>query len=283
MLKQRLIGAAVLIALGVIFLPMLLTGEGNFLSGETESNVPPKPMYEIKAPNVIPLDKRRTVMPVVEPISDELKGEPTSQFGSDSGIKSDSKSDPVGNETDIDSAETNVKSDTKLATTVDTATNTTTSTVSQTVATSAGISGGKYGKLIYKKATTSSKPTQTKTEKSAKTKSPTPDKVASLSTNKPPAKNKITTSKAMSAKKPIVSGWVVQLGSFSVQKNALKLRDRLRKKGHASFVENYTRDGKTSYRVRVGPELTRELAKKLKQTLKAQAKLDGLVIAFPAK
>ena len=73
------------------------------------------------------------------------------------------------------------------------------------------------------------------------------------------------------------------MGSFSVEKNAIKLRDKLRKNGHASFVEAYKRNGKTSYRVRVGPELTRELAGELKSQLKKETKIDGLVMAFPSK
>ena len=98
-----------------------------------------------------------------------------------------------------------------------------------------------------------------------------------------PVTKATTTAKVEIAKpkQPIVSGWVVQLGSFSVEKNAIKLRDKLRKNGHASFVESYERDNKTSYRVRVGPELTRELANKLKIQLKKETKIDGLVMAFP--
>ena len=119
-----------------------------------------------------------------------------------------------------------------------------------------------------------------------------PEKIAAVpATEKPPvAKNTEPAAKvddkpavAETAKKPIVSGWAVQLGSFSVQKNALKLRDSLRKKGYASFVEELTKNGKTSYRVRVGPELTRELADELKKKLKTETKIDGFVVMFPAK
>ena len=111
---------------------------------------------------------------------------------------------------------------------------------------------------------------------------PAADKVTkpeSKPVEKPAAAPDATTA----TKKPVVSGWAVQLGSFSVQKNALKLRDSLRKKGYASFVEEYTSNGKTSYRVRVGPELTRELASELKKKLKAETKLDGFVVEFPGK
>ena len=106
-------------------------------------------------------------------------------------------------------------------------------------------------------------------------------KVSEPSVSEPPVSEPKIAPKATKA--PIVSGWVVQLGSFSVERNAKKLRDRLRKKGHASFVEEYTRNAKTSYRVRVGPELTRDLANSLKQKLKTETKIEGLVITFPGK
>jgi DedD protein len=77
------------------------------------------------------------------------------------------------------------------------------------------------------------------------------------------------------------SGWVVQLGSFTSQKNALALRDSLRGKGYASFVEPITTGKDTAYRVRVGPELTPEAAERLKQKLAADLKMNGLVQQYP--
>ena len=44
-LKQRLVGAIVLVALAVIFIPMLLPGEGDLTSGIDGSNIPPEPDY----------------------------------------------------------------------------------------------------------------------------------------------------------------------------------------------------------------------------------------------
>ena len=52
--------------------------------------------------------------------------------------------------------------------------------------------------------------------------------------------------------------WVIQLGSFSQADNARALRDRLRKQGYAAFDERLTGpDGKSTTRVRIGPELDR--------------------------
>lgn len=75
--------------------------------------------------------------------------------------------------------------------------------------------------------------------------------------------------------------WVVQVGSFSSEANALALRGRVRKLGFAAFVEEVTTEGSRVYRVRVGPELRRELAEVLRGQLAERAELDGLVMSHP--
>ena len=78
------------------------------------------------------------------------------------------------------------------------------------------------------------------------------------------------------------TAWVVQVGSFSSAKNAHALRDKLRKLGHATFVEAMKgKAGKSVYRVRVGPEVRRDLAEKLQQQLARDAKLKGIVLRYP--
>jgi DedD protein len=78
-----------------------------------------------------------------------------------------------------------------------------------------------------------------------------------------------------------VNAWVVQVGSFADRKNARALRDKLRQQGHASFVESVNGKSGRVYRVRVGPELTRAAADKLRQRLAKEAGLKGLVQAYP--
>ena len=51
LLKQRLVGAIVLISLAVIFLPMLFTGPDEE-EQKFESSIPAEPVYEIKSPQV---------------------------------------------------------------------------------------------------------------------------------------------------------------------------------------------------------------------------------------
>lgn len=246
-LKQRLVGAIVLISLGIIFIPMLLTGTGGLTTGDLPTNVPPKPLYEIQAPAVLPMEQKYLPEPVLEPIP-----EPAAASIEDrQKPQAMKKIAPVDDKVDVAVIEATPEIDKKAKPVAETKPASKPSTVTES---------DKPEKTQPAEQKTTAKPAASTT-------------TAKMKTAKPEAKPK--------AKQPIVSGWVVQLGSFSVEKNALKLRDKLRKNGHASFVEAYERDGKTSYRVRVGPELTRELAGELKTQLKKETKIDGLVMAFP--
>ena len=67
-----------------------------------------------------------------------------------------------------------------------------------------------------------------------------------------------------------LTGWVVQVGSFS-RKNADSLNDRLRAEGYPSYVVDEpvtAKDGSLLYRVRIGPEVLRSEALKLKAEIK---------------
>ena len=78
-----------------------------------------------------------------------------------------------------------------------------------------------------------------------------------------------------------LAAWVVQLGTFSNAKNAVSLRDQLKAKGYASFIESTASKNGTLNRVLVGPEPRKGDAERLLQKLKQQLKLkDGLVIPY---
>lgn len=75
--------------------------------------------------------------------------------------------------------------------------------------------------------------------------------------------------------------WAVQVGSFTKRSNALGLKEKLRKKKMPAFVERIMKNNKAVYRVRVGPEITQKKAEALKQKLKKEMKLTGLVVKHP--
>ena len=80
-----------------------------------------------------------------------------------------------------------------------------------------------------------------------------------------------------------LTGWVVQVGSFS-RKNADSLNARLRAEGYPSYVVDEpvtAKDGSLLYRVRIGPEVLRSEALKLKAEIKKKMDLDGFVLNYP--
>ena len=78
-----------------------------------------------------------------------------------------------------------------------------------------------------------------------------------------------------------LSAWVVQLGAFDSQEKADQLKQRLKQAGFRAFMEPVTGNTQTAYRVRVGPELLRSEADKLRRDIKTAMKLDGIVLDYP--
>lgn len=90
----------------------------------------------------------------------------------------------------------------------------------------------------------------------------------------------VTGAQTDTAAKPL-SGWVVQLASLASKNNALALRERLRGLGYTAFVEETTTAQGVLYRVRVGPELERANAETLRNRLEQQVQIKGIVSRYP--
>jgi len=74
------------------------------------------------------------------------------------------------------------------------------------------------------------------------------------------------------------TGWIVQIGSFSNKTNSIKLRNKIRNKGFITFVDEIMNSKKQIlYRVRIGPYATRAEAQLEKSTIKKKMNLDGLL------
>ena len=75
--------------------------------------------------------------------------------------------------------------------------------------------------------------------------------------------------------------WVIQVGSFSDKSKAYAQRDQLRKSDlGAVFIEKFKHDGKLSYRVRMGPFITRKNAGVINNKLLAKYNIKGLVMRY---
>lgn len=73
-------------------------------------------------------------------------------------------------------------------------------------------------------------------------------------------------------------GWAVQLGAFKTVEEANKVRDRLKSAGFVAFVDKVGAETGTLWRVRAGPEADRGNADKLKGRIKDKLKMDGMVV-----
>ena len=78
-------------------------------------------------------------------------------------------------------------------------------------------------------------------------------------------------------------GWIVQLGSFRKAENARALRGRLRAQGYPAFVESGTSARGELSRVFVGPMADRAQAKESAARLQREMKLEGIVLRYPGR
>jgi len=196
-IKQRIVGAVILVSIAVIVLPMILSESGEpEISG---SNIPPKPDHLVKT-EIIPLEIKKLPDP-----ADSVQRRVVQQRSSTENTNMEESPEVV------------------VATPVEEV-------------------------VTVPEVEPVSKPQPPKAEAPRK-----PETVAT------------------------VSGWVVQVGSFSSQSNAMALREKLRANGFNAFVERVDA-GNIVYRVRVGPELKKTQAQVVKESLKEKMALDGLVI-----
>lgn len=73
-------------------------------------------------------------------------------------------------------------------------------------------------------------------------------------------------------------GWAVQLGAFGAEADANKLRDRLRASGFDGYVDSIPSNGRQLWRVRAGPVNERAAAEQLKAQIAAKLKIDGNIV-----
>ncbi len=180
-LKQRLIGAAVIIALAVIFVPMILDGSGQRESVAINIDVPPEPKFTFESE--LPDPKQLDELPVLE-----------KSIGSDS-----------------------------IQTSVD-------------------------------------EKVESKTQS-------VPDKVSSP---------KIVEATANHIKvNPSLNAWAVQVAAFGEKDKALVLKEKLLASNYSAFTEKSANGSKVLYRVKVGPELKRENAEKLRDKIEKEYGLTG--------
>ena len=201
-LKQRLIGAAVIIALAVIFVPMILDGSGRQESVAINMEVPPEPTFTFDSE--LPDPKQLDELPPIE-------------------IDSQVEELPTGTSEEKASEE-------KPATTEET-----------------------------KPVETESKPTVAIATEATEEKKP---QIVEATENHIKAN-------------PALSAWAVQVAAFGEKSKALALQEKLIASKISAFTEQSGKAGKVIYRVKVGPELKRESAEKLRDKIEKEHGLKG--------
>ena len=205
-LKQRLVGAAVLVALAVIFLPMLLDGSGARERLDEEIAIPEKPE-----------PPESQLEPVTDPAADESAAADAAD-ATDAAAATTTQS-----EADQDPPEPD---------------------------------------------TTTADSTTSEAEQ--------PDADASNSTS-----SQATADSEPEPSGAPESGWVVQVGSFQRETNALVLRDRLRQEDFEVKVERGEANGATVWRVLLGPVAERATGERLERRIERMREADALLMTYP--
>lgn len=76
-------------------------------------------------------------------------------------------------------------------------------------------------------------------------------------------------------------GFVVQIGAPASEQAAIALRDKARAAGFNSFIQPVETESGRRYRVRIGPEHSRDAAKLLLTSVKQKTGIDGIVMSHP--
>jgi len=90
-----------------------------------------------------------------------------------------------------------------------------------------------------------------------------------------------TINKNIKTTESTIHAWALQVGSYKQEKNAELMRDKLRAKGYASYVDVSKKPGNTSYRVRIGPELDQQHLETLREVILRKEKIKGMVVHHP--
>lgn len=257
--KQRVIGAVVLVALAVIFVPMLLEKPDSDL-GPVGSNLPEQPDQSVQ--------DRIEPLTLPEPPADE---EPAQVVIDQAPPAAQGDITPPA-----DAVAPNASAPIQPAPgQTPPPTPTPAPAPTPTPGAEAPADTAPPAATVPPAANTSPTPTPVP--------APTPPAAAPQPAQPPVA---ATTKPKPSVQEPVapkpLSGWVVQLASLASKNNALALRERLRGLGYTAFVEELkTSQGGLLYRVRVGPELERANADNLRSRLEQQVQLKGIVTRYP--
>jgi len=244
-LKERLIGAAVLVALAVWLIPWLLDGPDHPLPDDDEPLILPVPsghVGEVRT-EVIDLSPRR---------------------GDDASAAADSRA-AAGVERRPEPPATQSAEPARSA---ETAGATPSAAAGAPSSSPAAVSEPRAGTASAAESGTS-RTAAPETSSSAAASPEARTQAASPPPSSPPPSSSAGAARPAAA--PAPSGdWAVQVGSFGDEENAQRLAQRISALGHSPRITTYRAGGRVMYRVRVGPHATREAAEAAASSLAAR-------------
>jgi DedD protein len=308
-LKQRLLGAAVLIALAIIFVPMMLSNAPPKQASTTESlAIPPVPdrKFEIRT---LPVESPSAVTPA--PTAPTAPADPNKIVTVDTHAQARVDAHPENNT--LPAAPTapaipppTAKPEAKPATSAESKPQTPAAPPAASPAGRFAVNLGVYadqahadtlvakikgvGEPAYSEATEyQGKPAQRVRV------GPFADRAAAESARLriKQAEPKVPSSVVESSEQPKTDapatalpatragGWAVQVGAFKSEAEANKVRDRLRAGGMAAFVDRNGGGDAVLWRVRAGPYVDRGGADGARAAIKQKFQLDGNVVTQP--
>ena len=201
-MKQRLVGAIVIAALAVIFIPMLLERGDEDARRRVDMRIPPKPetAFQDRLPD--DMAKQRTL---VSPAP-----------------------------------------------------------LAESVATAKQDYKDRYGTMALQPDTAAAVAEQDASD-------------ATSASSAPTSTNTFTT--AAESASASAEQWLIQVGSFRQETNAIVVRDQLQQQGFAAAVAPARSDVGVVYRVQIGPMAERAVAEQLRQRLQTEHKINGIVVA----
>lgn len=107
-----------------------------------------------------------------------------------------------------------------------------------------------------------------------------PEKSDVVTTAKVTQTQQTETAATLNDKATALDGWVVQVGTFSNDDNARRLRDKLKKHGFLVKLVDVELKGEKAVRVRVGPYRQKTVAQKAQSQIRQKVGLEGVVLAY---
>ena len=208
-LKQRLVGALILVALGVVFWPIIFVEPGE-QGGAEESRIPPRPLVEtapVEAPDIAGLRPSREIEKVPEPADREL-------------LTLAPEAPPVAASSNVSAPSTN-------------------------------------------KSEPAAKPAPKPAPK------PEPKKTRSEAPVKPALDDE-----------GIPITWILRVASVSSAEKADQLRKDLLEMGHKAYAKKIRSNGKTLYRVYVGPKAEKARLQKIQGDIDARFGVSSLITRY---